>query len=317
VTAPLIPHTSAGVWPAIRPGRFAQTIQRDSAANCQLALLGLPDDTGVALNGGRLGASAGPSALRAALASFGTPWDGLRGQTLTLSVFDAGDVQPVAGEDEAALLATHERVEAAVSALHQLGLTPLCVGGGHDLSLPSIRALSKHLGRPLSGINVDAHLDVRERVGSGMAFRRLIEGRFLEPSQFVTYGVGRFVNDQADAAWLASQGGCLLPVEQTDLVDAEPEALLARTVGASGAGFLSVDLDGLDASLMPGVSAANPAGLTLKVVAALLEAAGKAPEIRHFDLMELCPACDPSGRSARVAAYLLLCFLAGFSRRPQ
>jgi len=52
-------------------------------------------------------------------------------------------------------------------------------------------------------------------------------------------------------------------------------------------------------------------------VAALVEQCGLSPAVRHFDLMELAPAWDTSGRSARVAAYLLLCFVAGFARRAR
>jgi formiminoglutamase len=313
----LVPHTRAGVWPSLPAGRFAQTIRHDSPEGCQLALLGLPDDTGVRLNGGRPGAAEGPSALRVALSSFGTTWDGLSEQSLAVRVFDAGDIERAPGEDEAALFATHARVEAAVSALLELGLTPVCIGGGHDLSLPSISALSKRLGRPLGGINVDAHLDVRERVGSGMPFRRLIEGGFVDPRRFVTFGVGRFVNDQRDSAWLAEQGGSQLSVEHAGLPDLRPKSVVSHAVAAGEAAFLSVDLDALDASVMPGVSALNPAGLSVTQVAALVEACAMSPGIRHFDLMELSPPWDLSGRSARVAAYLLLCFVAGFGRRPR
>jgi formimidoylglutamase len=310
-----IPYTRAGVWPELRPGRFAETIRCTSAEGCQMALIGLPDDTGVRLNGGRPGAAQGPSALRAALASFGTTWDGLNQRSLAVRVFDAGDVESAPGEDEAALLATHARVEAAVSAVHELGLLPVCIGGGHDLSLPSISALSKREGKAVGGINVDAHLDVRPRVGSGMAFRRLIEGGFVDPRRFVTFGVGRFVNDESDAAWLAEQGGSQLSVEHAGLPDLRPKSVVSHAVTGGEAAFLSVDLDALDASALPGVSAPNPAGLSVSQVAALVEAAAISPGIRHFDLMELSPPWDPSGRSARVAAYLLLCFLAGFERR--
>lgn len=313
----LVPYTRAAVWPGVRAGRFAESIRSDSPEGSKLALLGLPDDTGVRLNGGRPGAAEGPSALRAALSTFGTSFDGLTQRRMDAGVFDAGDVEAVPGHDEAALLATHERVEAAVSALHELGLIPMCIGGGHDLSLPSIRALSKRLGQPLGGINVDAHLDVRERVGSGMAFRRLIAGEFLDPRRFATYGVGRFANDEGDATWLAEQGGTLLPVDHAAMAELRPKSLILHALAAGATGFLSVDLDALDASAMPGVSALNPAGLAVAEVAALVEAAGQSPGIRHFDLMELSPVWDPSGRSARIAAYLLLCFVAGFCRRAR
>src|SRR5215471_20291810 len=74
-------HTTAPVWPQIEGGRFAGTLA-DTPENSAIALLGLPDDTGIRLNGGRPGAADGPRAFREALAAFGTVWDGLRGRRL-------------------------------------------------------------------------------------------------------------------------------------------------------------------------------------------------------------------------------------------
>src|SRR6185503_8188990 len=61
-----LPHVTPGRWPQLRPDRFAATIRTDSPDGCRVALLGLPDDTGVALLGGRPGAAEGPAAFRAA-----------------------------------------------------------------------------------------------------------------------------------------------------------------------------------------------------------------------------------------------------------
>jgi formimidoylglutamase len=280
-----------------------------------VALLGLPDDTGVRLNFGRPGAKQGPAAFRAALAGFGTHFDALRHQNLSGRVFDAGDVQPAAGDDEEALFETHRRVEAAARELHELGLVVVGVGGGHDLSLPTLSALSKHVGGPLGGINVDAHLDVRQRVGSGMPFRRLIDGGFLDAARFAELGLGRFANERDDFEWLEQRGAELLLVDQVLREGVRSQPLLERALQA-GPGFLSIDLDGIDAAFAPGVSARNPLGLRVEHAAELAELAGQHPQIRHFDVMELCPAHDSDGRTARVAAHLLLAFMAGHARRP-
>src|SRR5262249_30908324 len=152
------------------PGRFAASIvvaaEPGAAppAGCAVALLGLPDDTGVSLNGGRPGAAEGPRAFRAALARFGAAWDLQRDRALDGPVSEAGDVEPVPGDDEAALLATHARVESAAGALHAAGCVTIAIGGGHDLALPCIAAWARQRGGAVGGINLDAHLDVRERV---------------------------------------------------------------------------------------------------------------------------------------------------------
>ncbi len=311
-----IPHTRPVTWPPPRPFRFAANVTTESADGCAVALLGLPDDTGVKLNFGRPGAAQGPAAFRSALARFGAGYDGAQRLALDVRVFDAGDVEPAPGDDEAALFETHRRVEAAAAALGELGLVVVGLGGGHDLTLPAVTALAKRTGHKLGGVNFDAHLDVRQRVGSGMPFRRLIEGAFLNPRHFVELGLGRFANEQDDSLWLAAHGAEL--VQSADLrsgrVDVAP--LLNRAL-SGGTGFVSIDLDGLDVSVAPGVSAPNPLGLGLEHAAELAEAAGADARVLHFDVMELCPAHDVGERTARAAAFLFLTFMAGFQRRPR
>jgi formiminoglutamase len=311
-----VAHTVPPIWPSIRQGRFAENVRTQSADGCRVALLGLPDDTGVRLNFGRPGAKAGPAAFRAALAAFGTSFDAERGRDIDVLVYDAGDVEPASGGDEAALLETHRRVEAAALELHARGLLLVAVGGGHDLSLPTVSALSRHTGRAVGGINVDAHLDVRERIGSGMPFRRLIEGGFVAPRSFVELGLSRFANDRADCEWLQARGAQLVFAEAVLRHGLDGSAVLERAA-AAGSAFLSVDLDGLDASCAPGVSARNPLGLGVGQVAELCEAAGACAAVEHFDLMELCPIHDLDERTARSAAYLFLSFVTGVAaRRP-
>jgi formimidoylglutamase len=277
-------------------------------------LLGLPDDLGVRLNSGRVGARGGPSAFRAALSRFGVAWDGLAGRAMDVGIFDAGDVEPAPGEDAAALFETHRRVESAVGYLHEQGLISICIGGGHDLSLPAITAFSRHVGQPVGGINLDAHLDVRERVGSGMAFRRLIETERLDPRRFAEVGLGRFSNEPGDIAWLQGQGATLVYADSVlDLGLNVPHVFGVSC--AQGPAFLSIDLDSLDQSAAPGVSAPNPLGVSVRAAARLAEAAGARASILHFDLMELNPGHDLDSRTARSAVLLFLYFVAGLAGR--
>jgi formimidoylglutamase len=312
----MIPFTHPAEWPPIRPGRFAETIRRGGEpAHGGVALIGLPDDLGVRLNGGRPGAAEGPRALRAALAAFGTTWDLGAGAPLAVDVVDAGDVEPAPGDGEAALLETHARVEAAVGALYDAGCVTVGIGGGHDLTLPCVTAASRRYGRALGGVNLDAHLDVRERIGSGMPFRRLITGGFLDPRKFVEFGLGRFANDRGDVEWLRAQGASLLTVEEA--ADHAPVEVLERALTGPGFGFVSIDLDGIDAAFAPGVSALNPMGLGVRDACRLAEAAGRDPRVVHFDIMELSPPQDQHGRTARVAALLFLSFIAGLAGRRE
>lgn len=317
-----IPFTRPAEWPPVKPGRFAATITsitdagEHAPASGAIALLGLPDDLGVRLNGGRPGAADGPRAFRAALAAYGTTWDLDGDAPLDAVVVDAGDVEPVAGDDEAALLATHARAQAAARALHDAGYVTAGIGGGHDLALPCIAAYAAHVGRAVGGVNFDAHLDVRERVGSGMPFRRLIAGGHVDGHAFVELGLGRFANDRDDVEWARAQGATLVSADAVMSSRAELPRLLGHTL-AGGAGFVSIDLDGIDGAFAPGVSAPSPMGLRVAHAAELADAAGADARVGHFNLMELCPAQDPDRRTARVAALLFLSFAAGWRRRAR
>lgn len=319
-------HLTAAPWPEVGAGRAAMGILRGDDALARLeagagpglavALVGLPDDTGIALNRGRPGAVAGPTAFRGALARYGTAFDLSRRSSPRPDVVDLGDVPPVDGDGEEALLETHRRVEDTLDAVHEAGFLPVCVGGGHDLTLPGVRALAGRFPPgALGGVNVDAHLDVREETGSGMPFRRLIEEGAVDGRRFVTFGAGRFVHAEEHVRWLEEKGGVILDVEAaragTDAMD--------RALGLAfdGPGFVSVDLDVLDGAWAPGVSAVNPDGLDVATVGALVERAGRTAEVRYLDFMELSPPHDVDGRTARVTAYLFLRFLAGLAERPQ
>lgn len=321
-----IPHTFPAEWPVISPGRFAEHISRARAvpSEARIALIGLPDDLGVKLNSGRVGARGGPSAVRAALARYGTTYDLTSSRDLPAIVWDAGDVQPAPGHDEGALIETHNRITAAIAAVLNAGLLPLCIGGGHDLTFPAVRALAQHAETaagtllPVGGISIDAHLDVRDTAGSGMAFRSLIERGFVDPRRFAVLGADPFANSREHIEWLRGKGGSIVSMDE---LRRDPRATLARALNSAAADdskaplFASFDLDAIDASSAPGVSAINPAGLAPAEAAAIARALGADTRIRHFDLMELNPAHDEHACTARLAAHLILSFIAGFIGR--
>jgi formimidoylglutamase len=274
---------------------------------CRVALLGLPDDEGVRLNNGRPGARGGPKAIRQALAAYGVAEpDGFAWP----QVFDAGDVTP--GSD---IHETHERVTAATTALLQENLFPIAIGGGHDLTFPFVRAVIEHEKRlhpegkapPLAGVYFDAHLDVRETVGSGMPFRALVEQCGVK--ELHLFGLNPFVNTREHVEWFKAHGG-RIHSHRVHQQQAGP-----MHMPALGNCFVSFDMDVLDAAHAPGVSAMNPSGWSVAQAEAWVYGAGRSDRVRCFDIMELNPEVDEGGRTARVAAHLLLTFLRGFTER--
>lgn len=296
-----------------------------------VALLGLPEDLGVSLNNGRPGAAKGPSAFRRAMLRYGRTYDTLAQAEIPTNIVDAGDICPAAPEEFgegkdaqiAALHETHRRTTERARQLHQRGLIVVAVGGGHDLTFPTVRALSEVSKSPVGGINVDAHLDVRPEPGSGMPYRALIEGKHLDPTRFVEFGIGRFTCDGEHVRWLNEQGSTIVTAdealrERMTVEQAFATALPRHIEGGKEVvrdGFVSIDLDALDAGMAPGVSALNPMGLPVPLVAQIAERAGRHPGVKHFDLMELSPPHDVEERTARLAVHLFLHFIAGVAAR--
>ncbi|MDX2194495.1 MAG: arginase family protein [Gemmatimonadales bacterium] len=296
----MIPHVAPATWHvAPRPGSFAAALRSDAPDGCRVALLGCPDDEGVRLNGGRVGAGRGPTALRDALARYGVQDAAALGPAAWPAVFDAGNV--VAADT---LAATHARVEAAADALHARGLLVIGLGGGHDLTLPLARAASRaaRAADPARSVHLaylDAHLDVRPEPGSGMAVRRLLEERAITSA--AVHGLDPFVTTREQLRWFTSHGG------RVDEALRPPEPGVAL--------YLSVDLDVLDAAHAPAVSAMHPDGWTPARAAAACRAAGRQPDLVGADIMELNGALDTDGRTARLAAHLLLQLLLGIAER--
>lgn len=229
-------------------------------------------------------------------------------------VFDAGDVVPALGDDARALDETHRRVSDVSAALVRAGLFPIGIGGGHDLTFAFVRGVwEAHRERDGAsggwhGAYFDAHLDVRDTVGSGMPFRRLIEERIA--SSLTIVGMNPLVNTREHAAWFRERGGGEATADEVSR-----GRLAGAKSGANGT-FASFDIDVLDQSIAPGVSAMNPDGLTVGMAAKALLGITRIPSLRCLDFMELCPPHDDRGRTARVAAHLFLIALSGLMQGP-
>ena len=282
-----------------------------------VVLLGVPFDRGVELGGGRPGAAGGPTAFREALRRFGTTYDAEHDINFDhLRLADAGDLDIVPDD----VAATHQRLTESITAVLDGGTTVITIGGGHDASFATVRALMAKYST-VAGINVDAHLDMREvedgRISSGTPFRRILEELNLPGENFVEFGLHANVNSRAHMNYAREHGvkcwtrGQLRePVTATIFFDE-----LQQLSNRANTLFISLDLDVFAAAYAPGVSAPGTEGLTPEEGRQLAFAAGRHPGVRLFELMELNPLFDVNLRTSRLAIMLLCAFLAGLATR--
>ncbi len=282
-----------------------------------IALLGVPFDEAIIAGVGRGGAKDGPAAIRKAIKNFGTTWFLDEEIDITsLRVIDYGDLEIVEGDT----IKTHERLSSTVKYFLEKDILPITLGGGHDLSFATIRALSETSQKEIGGINVDAHFDVRPVkdgvISSGTPFRRALEdlkGKF-PGDRFVEMGMTGNSNSKEHHSYLKKSGTTIINLKELrqDGLEAAMEKALEK-VGHQA--FFSIDIDAIQQAYAPGCSTPAPIGLTVEEITELAFLAGKASNIKLFDLMEVNPHYDYDGRTARLAASIISCFLAGYVLR--
>ena len=291
---------SRGPGPAPTAGGARQT-----EAGFQVSVLGFRSDEGVRRNRGRIGSADGPAALRGALAPLALHE--------RISILDHGDAATAgedleAGQSEAAALIT--------GALDDPG-TDLTVvlGGGHETAwasyrgLMASRAVADH-GPRWGVLNLDAHFDLREeeRPTSGTPFAQIAAAE-REAGRALDYAV-LGIAESSNTAVLFERARALGVRWMTDLECAEAGAVGVRSFVEDFAHdldvlYLTIDLDVLPAAVAPGVSAPAGLGVETALVAAAVRAAAATGTLALLDVVELNPALDIDGRTARTAARLV------------
>ncbi|MFC4637294.1 arginase family protein [Deinococcus hohokamensis] len=264
-----------------------------------VAALGVPYD--IAL-GFRPGARFAPRALREASLRSVPPFTGLDGRTRLAGVTfaDAGDVVLPSLEPEL----MQARTTQAARALRERCRLPVFLGGDHSVSYPLLRAYGDVPA--LHVVQLDAHLDFTDtrndtRWSNSSPFRRAVEA-LPNLVHITTVGLRGLRFDPEAVAAARERGHTLIPM--TDV-----QADLASVLGQLPEGqnvYISVDVDGLDPSVIPGTSSPEPDGLTYAQAMAVLAATARRNRAVGLDLVELAPNLDPTGRSELLMARLIM-----------
>lgn len=284
-----------------------------------VVVFGVPTDDGIRRNGGRVGASKAPGAIREWLGKL-TPFAGpqFKHHIDAIRIVDLGDIA------HGDLEAMHDAASRMAGELIAAGKIVIALGGGHDVTYPLAKGFSNGIGGKEFGlINVDAHLDVRPKKNgqhhSGSSFRLLIEEGIVKGPHFAEIGVQSFVTAQEHFEWVLQQGSRILTFEDATtahLPNAFEECEFAITHGDSDMPvYLSFDMDCVRASDAPGVSAPAPIGFLAEEAYELSVAAGLSKHVRMLDIVEVSPPHDVDGRTSRLAARMIAGFLAGAANR--
>ena len=252
-----------------------------------VALLGVPWDRH---SSHARGPAEGPAAIRGALAEGSGNWFNTRGEDLrdVGVMVDVGDV--VFGD----IAQEADAITTAVAAQLELGRKVLTLGGDHAVTYPVFRAFAAHRS-DIAIVHIDAHPDLYDDfegdpLSHASPFARIME-RGLS-SNLVQVGIRATYHHQEAQA------------QRFGVRSFGPDDLAAATQALPGGPvYLTIDLDGLDPSVAPGVNHYEPGGLTVRELLNLIKAIPG--EIVGADIVELCPQRDHHDMTAKVAAKLV------------
>jgi len=289
-----------------RLGELLKDAEATKAADeLGVAVVGYADDEGIKLNGGRPGATLGPSEIRRWLYRM-TPHP----RRALKTFWDLGDWRT-----EGPLVERHELARKLVAQTLHAGNQVLSLGGGNDYAYADGMGFLDvaHEQKPLI-INVDAHLDVRDLskgLTSGTPFFRLLESG--APFDFLELGIQNQCNSQAHWDYVEEKGGMILSLDE--ILDSGLP-LTECVVQSTGdwllkprPTFLAIDMDAFAWPYAVGTSASWPIGLDPVAFYSLLQVLCRRLNIQVLGLYEVSPPLDQGGGTARLAAQLAHGFL--------
>ncbi len=178
-----------------------------------------------------------------------------------------------------------ERVRRRVATELAEGRLPVVIGGEHTVTLGALAAVIERHGTGFTLLTLDAHLDLRDSYQGRQLSHACVMRRALEMGIAVRW-LGTRSCSAAEAEFAAAQG--LEPMWARQ-VHQDGDWLDQALAGLSGPVYLSLDVDGLDPSLMPCTGTPEPGGLDWNQVTDWLLAVAGSHRILGMDLVELAP----------------------------
>jgi agmatinase len=260
-----------------------------SFKDSKIVLLGCPYDGSASF---RPGARFGPSAIRRASWGIETFSPYFERDLSQLSVHDLGDLELPLGEKKLSL----PLIRKALRMILSKKKFPILLGGDHLITLPIIEEIHP-IYPDLHLIHIDAHTDLREDYlgethSHCTVMKRVVD--LLGEGRLFQLGVRSGTEEEFK---LARKLKSIVPIDLRPL-RAMVNHLRDQPV------YISLDLDVIDPSLLPGVGAPEPGGLTFQEFISLLKKL-QTLHVVGFDIVELTPDYDPTGISSIASSVIL------------
>jgi agmatinase len=292
------------------PPTFARLPRLDEVERADVAVLGVPFDSGTSY---RPGARFGPAHVRASSKLLRTYNPALDVEPFAVQqVADAGDV--ACNPFDIADAVT--QIDVGARAVLDSSTKLLTIGGDHTIALPLLRVMHELHG-PVAVVHFDAHLDTWDTyfgapITHGTPFRRASEEGLIDKTASMHVGIrGPLYSreDLSDDQVLGFQ-----VVSSLDLDDMGWRGVVERIAARVGdrPTYVSLDIDVLDPAFAPGTGTPEAGGLTSRELLGILRSFS-ALNLVGADIVEVAPAYDHAevtGIAAAHAAYELVSAMA-------
>ena len=258
--------------------------QNEDYNTSDIIMLGLPFDGTVSY---RSGSRFAPEQIR--LASWGMEDYSPRfdRHLQDVNFHDAGDLEFPLGNTYKSL----DLIEKNVEEIYKDGKRVFGIGGEHLVTLPEIKAVSKFY-KNLAIVHFDAHTDLREEyLGEEMSHSAVIRhvSKIVGAENIKQIGIRSGMKEE----WEFMKEHNTLISKYSEL-----DVFKGKKV------FVTVDLDVLDPSVMPGTGTPESGGMQFNELVGWFEYL-KDFDIIGADVVELAPDYDTSGVSTAVAAKVI------------
>lgn len=258
--------------------------QNENYASSDIVMLGMPFDGTVSY---RSGSRFAPEQIR--LASWGLEEYSPRfdKHLEDVNFHDAGDLEFPLGNTYKSL----DLIEENVEQIYKDGKRVFGIGGEHLVTLPEIKAVAK-FHKDLAIVHFDAHTDLREEyLGEEMSHSAVIRhaSKIVGPENLKQIGIRSGMKEE----WEFMKKHNTLIHKYSELDELKSKKI-----------FVTVDLDCLDPSVMPGTGTPESGGMQFNELMGWFEYL-KNFDIVGADVVELAPDYDASGVSTAVATKVI------------
>jgi len=282
--------------------------------DASIAVMGVPTDEGSPF---LPGARFGPRSIREHSLRFGAGGNGifdmrtgrrfLEYELTNRRLVDAGDADVVPTN----VAGTFENITEMTQQIIEHGSLPVILGGDHAITFPVVRGFSG----PLHVVHFDAHTDYAPfanglEMTNGHAFRHI--HRMPHVETLTQIGIRGLRTSPQDSI---ADGNRVITMDE--FRGYSPEALV-EPLPRDARCYVSIDIDALDMSLVPGTVSAEPDGMSYTQLRDALVAVARRVDVVGFDLVEVNPSLDVgTGITSYLAAYLIIEFLGHICEQPR